>query len=712
MGALSFAWFVAAPRAVEHAAAANFDDGDGDDEDAADGPQDAPAPPFPHRFKAPDLTGGVDWINTSGPLELADLKGKFVLLDFWTFCCINCMHILPELKKLEAAYPNELVVIGVHSAKFAGEKDSKNIAEAVQRYEIQHPVVNDANHTIWDRFDVESWPTLVLIDPEGYYVGSQNGEVQFEALDNLFKRVIPYYKKKGLLDETPLRFDLEAERARRTPLRFPGKVLADEAGSRLFIADSNHNRIVVAGLDGHVLETIGSGAIGAANGDFAAASFNKPQGMALREATLYVADTENHLLRKIDLERKRVVTIAGRGHQNRAGWPGEVRRGRGDDRPIARFVGPPKDTALNSPWDLCIHDDALFIAMAGPHQIWKMPLDETEIGPYAGNGREDIVDGPLLPAEPYQLGYSSFAQPSGLASDGKWLYVADSEGSSIRAVPFNAKGTVQTVVGTANLPEHRLFHFGDRDGKGAKVLLQHALGVAYYRDKLYVADTYNDKIKVIDVKNKTCNTIAGTGKPGSSDDPPAFDEPAGIAAAAGKLYVADTNNHLIRVIDLDNDHRVSTMALEGLELPASPEEPPAKAFKGAKSITVPPARVRVEGDKLRLGVTLDLPAGYKLNPLAPPRYRVTAAGSAGPLDRAALDKAVSLDEPLSAFTIELPVKATSGEVELQLLVNYFYCKEGSEGLCKAASVVWSVPVTLSDDANDSVVPLKLKIEGK
>jgi sugar lactone lactonase YvrE len=206
--------------------------------------------------------------------------------------------------------------------------------------------------------------------------------------------------------------------------------------------------------------------------------------------------------------------------------------------------------------------------MAGPHQIWLMPLDESEIGPYAGNGREDIVDGPLLPAAPYELGYSSFAQPSGLAADGTWLYVADSEGSSIRAVPFDPQGRVTTIVGTSRLPEARLFTFGDRDGDRRTARLQHPIGVAYHDGIIYVADTYNDKIKAIDAANGTTRTVAGTGKPGYSDDQGTFDEPSGLAYAAGKLYVADTNNHLIRTVDLATS-KVGTFTIDALAPPNS-----------------------------------------------------------------------------------------------------------------------------------------------
>ncbi len=352
--------------------------------------------PFSKVTKAPPLDGGVAWINTAGPIDLKQLRGKFVLLDFWTYCCINCMHILPELKKLEHAYPNELVVIGVHSAKFAAEEDSKNIEDAVLRYEIEHPVVNDAQHKIWDAYGVQSWPTLMVIDPEGNLVAVNSGEVEFDALDKFFKRVLPYYRRKGLLDLTPLRFELASFKASETPLRYPGKLLADEKSDRLYISDSNHNRIVIAQLDGTLVDTIGSGELGAADGDYAAATFNHPQGMALADNTLYVADTENHLLRKVDLKKKQVHTIAGTGKQGR-GWPGMDDLGDGTLRKKIRFVGPPLKTAINSPWALWVQGRELYIAMAGPHQIWKMSLGKPEIGPFAGNGREDIVDGPHLP---------------------------------------------------------------------------------------------------------------------------------------------------------------------------------------------------------------------------------------------------------------------------------------------------------------------------
>jgi thiol-disulfide isomerase/thioredoxin len=522
--------------------------------------------PYPHHIAAPPLPA-AEWVNTAAPVSLADLRGRFVLLDFWTFCCINCMHVLPELKKLEHAFPNELVVVGIHSAKFAGERVTDNIREAALRYEIEHPIVNDSKMAIWNTYGAQSWPTLVLIDPAGDVVWAASGERSFEDIKTVIDRGLPYYRKTGILKPAPRPKIIDASSRPATPLKYPGKILADQAGGRLFIADSNHNRIVITKLDGKLEQVIGSGEIGRKDGNFEACSFNHPQGMALVGNLLYVADTENHLLRKVDLSVKQVTTIAGTGEKGSA-WEGFEEAG--DNAPTTDAGAAkrgPKTTALSTPWALCAHGNDLFIAMAGMHQIWRMPLDESSIGPFAGNARENIVDGPLLPNIPYDQSFSSFAQPSGLSTDGKRLFVADSEGSTTRAVPFDSNGSVKTLVGLTGT----LFDFGDVDGSGRDVRLQHPLDVAWFDGKLYVADTYNNKIKWIDVDRQACHTFAGTGKTGKSDaDQGAaatFNEPAGISAAAGKLYVADTNNHLIRVVELSSPNRVTTLKIEGLSAP-------------------------------------------------------------------------------------------------------------------------------------------------
>jgi thiol-disulfide isomerase/thioredoxin len=486
---------------------------------------------------APELTGGVAWINTAAPIRMKDLRGKVVLIDFWTFCCINCIHVMPDLAKLEKKYPNELVVIGVHSAKFDKEKDTDAIRKAVLRYEIKHPVVNDANMAIWKAFGANSWPTMVLIDPEGNVVWGESGEGLYDELDKEIARLIKTAKAKKTLDLKPMKFQL-ARGDGTSPLFFPGKVLADEAGKRLFIADSTHHRIVITDLEGKKIAVAGNGDSGTTNGAFDKAQFNDPQGMALKGNTLYVADRKNHLIRALDLDKKTVSTVAGTGEQGR-------------DR---NADGPALKTGLNSPWALLLDGDRLFVAMAGFHQIWIMDLAKGRVATYAGDGGEDIRDG--------LLSRSRFAQPSGLASDGKTLYVADSETSSIRAVPMTGRGQVHSIVGEG------LFVFGDADGVGDRVRLQHALGVAYHGGKLYVADTYNSKLKVLDPVTLECKTFLGGEKEGWLATP-VFNEPGGISYGGGKLYIADTNAHRIRIVDLKTK-AVSTLKLQGVTSPRAP----------------------------------------------------------------------------------------------------------------------------------------------
>jgi len=661
------------------------------------------AAPFPVRLPPPEVPADATWLNTNGPLQLRDLKGKFVLLDFWTYCCINCHHVLPVLKQLEEAYPNELVVIGVHSAKFETEKSSKNIEQAILRHEIEHPVINDSELRLWRAFEIRAWPSVVLIDPEGYMVAKSSGEFTFEAIDSTLKKALPYYRKKGTLDLTPIRFELLANRYPNTPLKFPGKVLADTASNRLYISDTGHNRIIVATMNGKLLPVVGDGQVGWRDGEYASARFNKPQGMALANDTLYVADTENHRIRMIDLARQRVSTIAGTGEQSRNPWVG-IKPGQSVTRFPSRYVGGARNTPVASPWALHVHGKYLYIAMAGPHQIWRLDLSLKQIGPYAGNGREDIVDGPLLPRQPYDKGFASFAQPSGMVSDGDWLYIADSEGSSIRAVPLDPKQKVRTVVGAARLPSARLFTFGDRDGLAANVLLQHPLGIDHKDGMLYVADTYNNKIKRIDASSGETTTIAGAKAPGSDDGRPGrFDEPAGVSLAGDKLFVADTNNHLLRVLDLPSQN-VTTLTVAGLEPPKPVKRLATPSFPFAKQERVRPVTASAEDGVIRFRAKLDLPQGYKFNPLAPPQYVVEPIGATGPVNRSKTGTLVELESADTDFEIAVPVEG-EGKDRLKISVAYYYCREGNEGLCKVGAVTWSVDLTVS--AQHAAEPVEL-----
>ncbi len=457
------------------------------------------------------------------------------------------MHIIPQLRKLEKKYEKELAIIGVHSAKFETEKETQCVRQAVLRHKIEHPVVNDKGFVIWKNYGVNAWPTLVVINPVGKIIAVQPGEVPYEILEQFIGNVVEEFDKEKLIDRTPLKLKLEKDKMPQTVLAFPGKVLADEKGGRLFISDTNNNRIVIASLsDGTVQEVIGSGAEGFADGTFETATLNHPQGVALDGDALYIADRENHSIRKADLKKRTVETIAGTGRQARE-W---------------NVSGKATAVALNSPWDLLVIRDAhkalCYIAMAGFHQLWALDLNTQHVRPYAGSGREALMDG--------LLGDAALAQPSGITTDGQALYFADSESSSVRSADLNPNGRVRTIAGPGF---NSLFEFGDEDGVGDKVRFQHPVGIVAEKPfrhdgALYVADTYNNKIKRVDPKTRAVTTFAGTGKPGYKDgDTAQFSEPGGVSVANGKLYIADTNNSLIRVADLKTK-RVSTLELKGV----------------------------------------------------------------------------------------------------------------------------------------------------
>ncbi|MEE8232149.1 MAG: alkyl hydroperoxide reductase, partial [Thermoplasmata archaeon] len=317
--------------------------------------------------------------------------------------------------------------------------------------------------------------------------------------------------------EDPLLF--YRERMPESALAFPAKILADLP--RLIIADTGHHRIVISDLGGKISDFAGTGDPGATDGPFEQATFRSPHGLAAAGTFLYVADTENHLIRRLDLEKRTVETIAGTGQQGTA----------------IRQWGPARELSLNSPWDLCLGDGRLFMAMAGCHQIWVMDLSKARLELFAGTGKEAVIDGPRLNA--------ALAQPSGLAIDGQTLYVTDSEASAIRAIDIHSTGFLRTLVGEG------LFVFGDHDGVAEEVRLQHPLGISCVGGQVYVADTYNHKIKVLYPTMRAVKTVFGSGRPGDQDGPtPEFSEPGGLSAAEDRLYIADTNNHGIRVAEL------------------------------------------------------------------------------------------------------------------------------------------------------------------
>jgi thiol-disulfide isomerase/thioredoxin len=620
------------------------------------------------RVRAPRLDAGLGWLNTDRPLSFdGDLNGRVVLLDFWTYCCINCIHIFPDLAYLEEKYKNEpFVVIGVHSAKFANEANSQTIRAAIQRYEMHHPVVIDDQMRIWQSYGVRSWPTVMVVDPEGYVVGAAPGEGNRDALDKVVADLLAEHRKKGTLADGPPEFRMDAVVRPATGLAFPGKVFADEATGRVFIADSNHNRIVVTDWPDEagrckLIQSIGTGKVGMDDGPADAATFDHPQGVTLMRDKVYVADTENHGIREINTKTWEVRTAVGTGKMTYDHAGGGMGTGQG----------------INSPWDLVCEGATLYVAMAGQHQLWRIDMPVGFARGFAGSGRENLVDGPTE--------HSALAQPSGICFHRGRLYFADSEVSAIRYVDM-ATEQVHTLIGEG------LFVFGDKDGPVADARLQHPLGVAAWREFVLVADTYNHKIKKLDPIAGTIETIYGTGQPGASEGGAvAFFDPGGLHVAGDTLFVADTNNHRIVMIDLTT-HEWREMLIEGLGVPYDDDSTDDK--------TIDAGSVNIADDRpVELALTVELPGNAHLNIEAPWNVRVESESGAITQQTGQSD----------AFPIlvSIPTDAPGGKWRVAL--SFAYCTEGAESLCIPGQLNWRIN-TSRDSAGGDKMDLKARTE--
>ena len=416
------------------------------------------------RVRAPELSGR-GWLNTGGrPLTLADLRGRFTLLDFWAFCCVNCLHVLDELRPLENAYDGELVVVGVHSPKFVHEADADALAAAVERYQVEHPVLDDPELVTWRAYTARAWPTLVLVDPEGYVVAQYAGEGHAHAIDALVSELRTEHLAKGTLQ--PGDSPYVEPVAQAGDLRFPAKAVT-LPGKGFLVADAGHHSLVELEEDGAtVVRRIGTGERGLTDGVAQLARFSEPNGLCrLPEEVaaevgyhVVVADTVNHALRGVRLADGYVRTLAGNGKQ----WV----QGKGT-------------STLSSPWDVAWWQGRVWVAMAGVHQLWAFDPRTRESTVVAGTANEGLLDGPAHEAW--------LAQTSGLAAGDDRLWLADSETSSLR---YLEDGRVHTAVGTG------LFDFGLQDGPADQALLQHPLGVTVLPDgSVAVCDTYNGAVR-------------------------------------------------------------------------------------------------------------------------------------------------------------------------------------------------------------------------
>jgi len=629
------------------------------------------------KVRAPELIGRR-WMNSGGKeLSLADLRGKVVLLDFWTFCCINCLHVLDELRPLEEKYGHELVIIGVHSPKFEFERTVEAVDQAVERYQVEHLVLDDPDLVTWQAYTARAWPTLAVIDPEGYLVATLSGEGHAAGLGEIIEGLIAEHSSKGTLHSGDGPY--VPPPAPETELFYPGKVTELPSGN-LLVADSGHHSLVeydAAGQD--IIRRIGTGERGANDGDFATASFSEPGGITVLPAALaaevgyhlVVADTVNHTLRGIDLENETVTTIAGTGEQHMVGAIDNVLGTHGE---LGRYDGPALDVKLSSPWDVLFAPATgeVIVAMAGNHTIWSFDPAAGSIRLLSGTMNEGLTDGD---------GETSwFAQSSGLdlGSEGEVL-IADSETSAIRRLDPGT-GEVTTLVGVG------LFDFGFRDGPATDARLQHPLGVATLPDgSIAIADTYNGAIRRYDFTTNEVSTLArGLREPsdilvidgGRAEDAGTGAEGAGDAEAAdAELLVVESAAHELTRVRLPKDaQRVDEGALTS-------KRPSTELAAGPVSVSV----------------SFTVPAGQKLDDRwgdptylqvssTPPELIVSGGGGAEGLSRD-----IVIDPEFTSGVLHVTARAAAcdgepgGEIPLH-------------AACHLYQQDWGIPVDLVDSA--------------
>ncbi|MBD0669672.1 NHL domain-containing thioredoxin family protein [Streptomyces sp. CBMA156] len=596
------------------------------------------------RVRAPELVGAGGWLNTGGrELTLADFRGKITILDFWTFCCINCLHVLDELRELEEKHRDTVVIVGVHSPKFVHEADHQAVVDAVARYEVHHPVLDDPALVTWKQYAVRAWPTLVVIDPEGYVVAQHAGEGHAHALARLVEELEAEHAAKGTLRRGDGPY--VAPEPSAGDLKFPGKAVRLPNGHFL-VADSGHHSLVELAEDGEtVVRRIGDGQRGLVDGtgtddtgtDGTGPRFSELQGLALvpegHGFDVVVADTVNHALRGVRLADGHVTTLAGTGRQ---WWQGSATE------------GPAREVDLSSPWDVAWFDGRVWIAMAGVHQLWSYDPATGTVAVAAGTTNEGLVDGPAAEAW--------FAQPSGLAvsADGERLWVADAETSALRSVSRETK-TVETAVGTG------LFDFGHRDGAAGQALFQHPLGVTVLPDgSVAVADTYNHALRRYDPASGEVSTLATD-----------LREPSGTVLVDGDIVVVESARH----------------RLTRLRLPEEAVRVESVAHRTRRAAT------EVAPGALRLDVVFEAPNGQKLDERYGPSTRLLVSATPPEL----LVSGTGADSDLSR---ELVLSDEVAEGVLHVSAMAASCDDDPEieyPACHVHQQDWGVPVKLVAD---------------
>jgi hypothetical protein len=474
---------------------------------------------------APKIPQDCLWLNLEKPIDIQQLRGNIIILAFWSFACIECHSFVTALEKLQKEFPY-IVVFYVHSPSFAAQKDICLINDALREYAITQPVVVDNKFSLWQAYGIQGWPSVAVIDPLGKITGAFLGEDIYENLKPVISGLAHEFSLIGIINYKPPLFTAPTRSLSQKLLAFPSKIIYAPERDSFFISDTGNHKIIECDTTGKLIQTIGTGNKGSENGSFETAAFFAPRGLAWDSANnaLYVADTFNSLIRKIDFKSQTVTNLAGNLEHKYV--------------PIKKGIAA--EIALHTPLDLCLHKNKLYIAMGGLHQIWTLDLTNNQIEAFCGSGFQQLIDGALPTA--------ALALPTSMFFDEEdTLFFTEGENSSLRYIQNNQ---VRTLIGKG------IFEHGDSDGEAANAALQFPQALIGSGSKIYIADTFNHKIKVFDKVQKQIITLIGGGKKGNSNSTGLLSEiaaPSGLALFDNTLFFTDTYNGCVKKYDFAQD---------------------------------------------------------------------------------------------------------------------------------------------------------------
>ncbi len=623
-------------------------------------PRDISAP----EARAPELPEQLTWLNCQGPLGQEALRGKVILLDFWSYASVESQFVAPQLRALARKHPRELIVIGVHQAGGERPPETDAVRRAIARLEIEHPVVIDHESRVSKLFGVRGAPVFIIIDPRSRVRARSVWTDAFEAVDRKVAELIAEAEYEGTLSRLPvagIRVDADRASGRAASgLLFPGAVLADAEGGRLFVADSGHHRIIEADLEtGVARRVIGMGQAGLVDGRLDRVRFRNPRGLALEGDRLYAADAGNHVLREVDLRHEFVRTVAGTGERSTRKTTTGARR-------------PGRLTALDFPWGLALAGETLYFTVAGSHQIWRCDLETDEVSLHAGTGSAGAADGPHLQA--------TLIEPRGIATDGRRLYFTDRSTSSVRAAGLGSDGEVETLGGAVH-PE----------GAGAVLiepLFRSPLGIVWRQGFLYVVGACDSAVCSLDLRSGDYRRLMPVSE--KAETAPNLWEAADISAGGDYLYVADTNNH--RVLRLRAGDGVVTDW--GLTLPSFVESSlgaleSSEPYTEEEDLRLP--EVSLGEGSTYLHFDLRLPPGHRMNRAAP--FEITANGDGEIVEVPGGTFQLRTGDP--SFPVTIPLQLRTGAGALQIVLVLYYCEAPEDRLCYYQSLRLRVPIRVS-----------------